>query len=132
MTNTPITGDIFETEENDVFEQHANTILATIDIDVVEECSPEDANDPEYHRGFGAGGYFCDNLVTKEERVGAAHDLKCEAFKRGFGDGYRHMGFWTGDFIPGELAECDDAASGWIRRLEAMQGRANERNHDNG
>jgi hypothetical protein len=124
MTNIPITGNIFETEENetDIFEKHADDpMLDEIVEDIVVQLHPDDENDPEYHRGFAAGGYFCDNTVTKEDALGAASDLKCEAFKRGFGDGYRHMGSCNGDVIPGEDAECDDAAAGCIRQLEAMQ-----------
>lgn len=111
--------------EPDIFEQHADLIAPTIDINVVVECLPQDADDPEYQRGFMAGAGFCccDNTtITKEDALEVAQGFKCEAFKRGFGDGYRHAGSCNGDIIPGEDAECDDAAAIWIRRLEAMRG----------
>lgn len=76
--------------------------------------------DSEYQRGFFAGCYVCDCQITRDEAVAFARDLKCEAFKRGFGDGYRHMGSCNGEVIPGEYPECDDAAAITIRSLQKL------------
>ena len=60
----------------------------------------------QYHRGFVAGGYVEDigNALDDDDRALIERELKCEAFRRGFADGRRHMRGAYGDFTDEEIA----------------------------
>jgi hypothetical protein len=55
---------------------------------------PEHDNDEaQYQRGFTGGSWPTDDpiITTEVERISHAHDMKCEAFKRGWEAGTLHM-----------------------------------------
>lgn len=53
-----------------------------------------DNDEAQYQRGFTGGSYWQDASTAARaecEGLSLSHDLKCEAFKRGWEDGKRHM-----------------------------------------